>query len=190
VQAFWRAAKLTVPLFLFSSHWTPRLVDEGVGGSPAQTTQHTVVLEGTYITLYMWLDTCHRLMLFLLQLWFECVRFASKMPFQLSFLSFQPSKQFRANGQNVSYIVSGKKLPGANGKVCSTKGNCCTFQLPERAKKVYLRAVNAAGRSRPTEVRIYRPKGNIKYLKPAWRGPIMLLGVFFSCSVLYRFLCM
>ncbi|KAL3059818.1 hypothetical protein OYC64_014419 [Pagothenia borchgrevinki] len=73
-------------------------------------------------------------------------------------LFWKPSKQFRANGQNVSYIVSGKKLPAANGKVCSTKGNYCTFQLPERAKKVYLRAVNAAGRSRPTEVRIYRPK--------------------------------
>lgn len=89
------------------------------------------------------------------------------MPFQLCFLSFQPSKQFRANGQNVSYIVTGKKLPGVNGKVCSTKENYCTFQLPEKAKKVYLRAVNAAGKSPPTEVRIYRPKGNIKCLKPA-----------------------
>ncbi|XP_063735028.1 granulocyte colony-stimulating factor receptor isoform X2 [Eleginops maclovinus] len=73
-------------------------------------------------------------------------------------LFWKPSKQFRANGQNLSYIVSGKKLPVTNGKVCSTKGNYCTFQLPERAKKIYLSAVNAAGKSSPTEVRIHLPK--------------------------------
>ncbi|XP_056300982.1 granulocyte colony-stimulating factor receptor isoform X2 [Pseudoliparis swirei] len=78
---------------------------------------------------------------------------------QLNVLLFwKPSKQFRANGQNVSYIVSVKKLPGENGKVCSTMGNYCTFQLPGRAKKVYLSAVNAEGISSPTEVRIYLPK--------------------------------
>ncbi|XP_054477228.1 granulocyte colony-stimulating factor receptor isoform X2 [Anoplopoma fimbria] len=73
-------------------------------------------------------------------------------------LFWKPSKQFRANGRNVSYIVSVKKLPGENGKVCSTTGNHCTFQLPGRAKKVYLSAVNAAGRSYPTEVRIHLPR--------------------------------
>ncbi|XP_068426122.1 granulocyte colony-stimulating factor receptor isoform X2 [Clinocottus analis] len=78
---------------------------------------------------------------------------------QLNILLFwKPSKQFRANGQNVSYIVSVKKLPSENGKVCSTVRNYCTFQLPGRAKKVYLSAVNAAGKSSPTEVRIYLPK--------------------------------
>ncbi|XP_042346164.1 granulocyte colony-stimulating factor receptor [Plectropomus leopardus] len=73
-------------------------------------------------------------------------------------LFWKPSKQFRANSQNVSYIVSVKTLPGEKGKVCSTKENYCTFQLPGRAKRLYLSAVNAAGRSSPTEVQIYLPK--------------------------------
>lgn len=73
-------------------------------------------------------------------------------------LFWKPSKQFRTNSQNVSYIVSVQKLPGEKGKVCSTAGNDCTFQLPRKAKRVYLSAVNAAGRSSPTEVRIYQPK--------------------------------
>ncbi|XP_028282131.1 granulocyte colony-stimulating factor receptor [Parambassis ranga] len=81
------------------------------------------------------------------------------MPKQLNIhLFWKPSKQFRANSQNVSYVVSVQKLPGEKGKVCSTRGNYCTFQLPGRAKKVYLSAVNAAGRSPPTEIRIYQPK--------------------------------
>ncbi|XP_029308438.1 granulocyte colony-stimulating factor receptor [Cottoperca gobio] len=73
-------------------------------------------------------------------------------------LFWKPSKQFRANGQNVSYFVSERKPPGEIGKVCSTKGNHCTFQIPGRVRKVYLSAVNAAGKSPPTEVRIYQPK--------------------------------
>ncbi|XP_044064398.1 granulocyte colony-stimulating factor receptor [Siniperca chuatsi] len=75
-------------------------------------------------------------------------------------LFWKPSKQFRANSQNVSYIVSVQKLAGEKGKVCSTLGNYCTFQLPKRAKKVYLSAVNAAGKSSPTEVPIYSPKAH------------------------------
>uniref|UniRef100_A0A7N6AG06 Colony stimulating factor 3 receptor (granulocyte) n=1 Tax=Anabas testudineus TaxID=64144 RepID=A0A7N6AG06_ANATE len=71
-----------------------------------------------------------------------------------------PSKQFRANGQNVSYIVSVQKQPSEKGKVCSTTGNYCTFQLPKKAKKVYLSAVNTAGKSPPTEVKIYQPQGH------------------------------
>ncbi|XP_051262889.1 granulocyte colony-stimulating factor receptor [Dicentrarchus labrax] len=73
-------------------------------------------------------------------------------------LFWKPSKQFRANSQNVSYIVSVQKLPGEKGKLCSTMGNYCTFKLPRKAKKVYLSALNAAGKSNPTEVRIYLPK--------------------------------
>ncbi|XP_074509200.1 granulocyte colony-stimulating factor receptor-like isoform X1 [Sebastes fasciatus] len=75
-------------------------------------------------------------------------------------LFWKPSKQFQANGQNVSYVVSVKNLPGGNRKVCSIKGNYCTFQLPRKVKKVYLSAVNAAGKSSPTEVRIYLPKAH------------------------------
>ncbi|XP_078108555.1 granulocyte colony-stimulating factor receptor isoform X2 [Sander vitreus] len=75
-------------------------------------------------------------------------------------LFWKPSKQFRANAQNVSYIVSVKRLPGEKGKLCSTKGNYCTFKLPGKAKKVYLSAINAAGKSHPTEVRIYLPKAS------------------------------
>ncbi|XP_073342196.1 granulocyte colony-stimulating factor receptor [Pagrus major] len=73
-------------------------------------------------------------------------------------LFWKPSKQFRANSQNVSYVVSAQKLPGERGKVCSTTESYCTFQAPRRANKVYLSAVNAAGRSAPTEVRILLPK--------------------------------
>ncbi|KAA8591763.1 hypothetical protein FQN60_017137 [Etheostoma spectabile] len=75
-------------------------------------------------------------------------------------LFWKPSKQFRANAQNVSYVVSVKRLPGEKGKLCSTKGNYCTFKLPGKAKKVYLSAINAAGKSIPTEVRIYLPKAS------------------------------
>ncbi|XP_068180635.1 granulocyte colony-stimulating factor receptor isoform X2 [Antennarius striatus] len=73
-------------------------------------------------------------------------------------LFWKPSKKFHANGQNVSYIVSDQKTLGGKGKLCTTKGNYCTFQLPRRVKKVYLRAVNAAGKSAPTECHIYPPK--------------------------------
>lgn len=76
-------------------------------------------------------------------------------------LFWKPSKLFRANSQNVSYTVSLQKPPGEKGKVCSTTGSYCTFQLPRKAKKVYLRAVNAAGKSSPTEVRVYRLKGGL-----------------------------
>ncbi|XP_039974588.1 granulocyte colony-stimulating factor receptor isoform X2 [Xiphias gladius] len=75
-------------------------------------------------------------------------------------LFWKASKQFRSNSQNLSYIVSLQKLPGEKGKVCSTMGNHCTFQLPRKAKKVYLSAVNTAGKSSPTEVRIYIPKAH------------------------------
>lgn len=73
-------------------------------------------------------------------------------------LFWKPSKQFRANGQNVSYVVSLQK--GEKGQVCVTVGNYCSFQLPAKAKKVYVSAVNAAGKSTPTEVRIYTPKAH------------------------------
>ncbi|XP_041649322.1 granulocyte colony-stimulating factor receptor isoform X2 [Cheilinus undulatus] len=73
-------------------------------------------------------------------------------------LFWKPSKQFHANSQNVSYSVSVSKLPSEKGKVCSTTGNYCSFQISRKERKVYLSAVNAAGRSPPTEVRIYSPK--------------------------------
>ncbi|XP_058504672.1 granulocyte colony-stimulating factor receptor [Solea solea] len=73
-------------------------------------------------------------------------------------LFWKPSKQFRANSQNVSYVVSAQKLSGEKGRLCSTMGNYCTFPLPKKGKPVYLSAVNAAGKSSPTEVRIYHKK--------------------------------
>ncbi|XP_070692178.1 granulocyte colony-stimulating factor receptor [Pempheris klunzingeri] len=75
-------------------------------------------------------------------------------------LFWKPSKQFRGNSQNVSYIVSVQKFPGETGKVCFTMENYCTFQLPRTTKKVYLSAVNAAGKSPPTEIRIYMLKAH------------------------------
>uniref|UniRef100_A0A672GQA5 Fibronectin type-III domain-containing protein n=1 Tax=Salarias fasciatus TaxID=181472 RepID=A0A672GQA5_SALFA len=71
-------------------------------------------------------------------------------------LFWKASKQFRANSQSVSYMVSA--LKEGKGKVCSTRENNCTFQLPRRAKKVYLTAVNSVGKSSPTEVRILHHK--------------------------------
>lgn len=41
-------------LLLFSSHWTPRLMDATIRGSHTQTTQRTLVLEGTCITHVAW----------------------------------------------------------------------------------------------------------------------------------------
>ncbi|KAM6994990.1 granulocyte colony-stimulating factor receptor isoform 2-T2 [Tautogolabrus adspersus] len=73
-------------------------------------------------------------------------------------LFWKPSKQFHPNSQNVSYTVSVQRLPGEKGKVCSTARNYCTFKIPRKVRKVFLRAVNAAGKSPPTEVRIYLPK--------------------------------
>ncbi|XP_034029954.1 granulocyte colony-stimulating factor receptor [Thalassophryne amazonica] len=73
-------------------------------------------------------------------------------------LFWKPSKQFRTNGQNVSYIVSRQKQPGGKGQLCSTTESYCTFQLHPRVQNVFLSAVNAAGKSRPTEVRILFPQ--------------------------------
>uniref|UniRef100_A0A8C6UW14 Colony stimulating factor 3 receptor n=1 Tax=Neogobius melanostomus TaxID=47308 RepID=A0A8C6UW14_9GOBI len=73
-------------------------------------------------------------------------------------LFWKPSKQFRANGQNVSYVVSRTRQPGERGQLCATAGRYCTFQAPAKAK-VFLSAVNAAGRSKPTEIRIHQNKG-------------------------------
>ncbi|KAG5271419.1 hypothetical protein AALO_G00179530 [Alosa alosa] len=67
-------------------------------------------------------------------------------------LVWKPSKQFRANGKNVSYVVSLKKM---SARRCFTQGNHCTFKISKAAQKVYLKAVNAVGKSRPTEVPVY-----------------------------------
>uniref|UniRef100_A0A3Q2NN09 Colony stimulating factor 3 receptor n=1 Tax=Fundulus heteroclitus TaxID=8078 RepID=A0A3Q2NN09_FUNHE len=73
-------------------------------------------------------------------------------------LFWKPSKQFRGNGQNLTYVVSQQKLDGERGRICSTSEKCCAFQLSWRTRKVYLRAVNRAGKSPPTEIRIYKTK--------------------------------
>uniref|UniRef100_A0A3B3ZE06 Colony stimulating factor 3 receptor (granulocyte) n=1 Tax=Periophthalmus magnuspinnatus TaxID=409849 RepID=A0A3B3ZE06_9GOBI len=67
-------------------------------------------------------------------------------------LFWKPSKQFRANGQNVSYVVSRVKQPGERGQLCATVERYCTFQAPAKASKVYLSAVNAAGRSQAKSI--------------------------------------
>ncbi|KAM6910526.1 granulocyte colony-stimulating factor receptor [Xenentodon cancila] len=73
-------------------------------------------------------------------------------------LFWKPSKQFRANSQNVTYIVLFRNQSGEMERKCSTNKNYCTFQLPVRVKKMYLRAVNKAGSSSPSEICIYKPK--------------------------------
>ncbi|XP_072769197.1 granulocyte colony-stimulating factor receptor [Nerophis lumbriciformis] len=78
---------------------------------------------------------------------------------QLQMLLFwKPSRRFRANGRNVSYVVSVRKVSSKRGTLCATAGGHCTFQVPRRARKVYIVAENAAGKSSPTQVRIYHPK--------------------------------
>lgn len=75
-------------------------------------------------------------------------------------LFWKPSKQFRVNGQNLSYVVSQQKPHGERWRICATSEKCCVFQLSWRVRKVYLRAVNNKGKSPPTEVRIYQPKAH------------------------------
>lgn len=117
--------------------------------------QHTLVLEGTQITEVSWhLSQTDAFSGYILV---EFVSSTLKMSSCFSF--FQQSKQFHANSKNVSYVVSLQKMLGAKEKLCSTVGNYCTFQLPGKVKKVYLTAVNAAGKSTPTEVQIRLPKG-------------------------------
>ncbi len=120
-------------------------------------------------TTHMLLDTRHKLVYFLVIALVERVWSAFKIShfLLLLLLFFQPSKQFRANSQNVSYVVSVQKLQNEKGKRCTTMGNYCTFQVSRGAKKVYLSAANAVGRSNPTEVRIYLPKGKADTLKSA-----------------------
>ncbi|XP_061675847.1 granulocyte colony-stimulating factor receptor [Syngnathoides biaculeatus] len=73
-------------------------------------------------------------------------------------LFWKPSERFRANGRNVSYVVSLLKASSERGKLCATAGNHCSFQVPRKARKVYLMALNAVGKSTPASVRIYHPK--------------------------------
>ncbi|XP_077430983.1 granulocyte colony-stimulating factor receptor [Vanacampus margaritifer] len=78
---------------------------------------------------------------------------------QLKMLLFwKPSERFRANSRNVSYAVSALKTLSKRTKLCVTAGNHCTFLVPMKAKKVYVVALNAAGKSNPTPVRISHPK--------------------------------
>ncbi|XP_056900960.1 granulocyte colony-stimulating factor receptor isoform X1 [Takifugu flavidus] len=73
-------------------------------------------------------------------------------------LFWKASKWFRANSQNVSYVVSAQTQSGEREQLCSTRGNYCTFQLPAKPAKLYLNAVNRAGKSKPTKVHIHDPK--------------------------------
>lgn len=79
--------------------------------------------------------------------------------FVLHLVTFQPSARFRANGRNLSYVVSALRNFNKRGKLCATTGSHCTFHVPRKARKVYLVALNAAGRSSPTSVPIYHPIG-------------------------------
>ncbi|XP_077383116.1 granulocyte colony-stimulating factor receptor isoform X2 [Festucalex cinctus] len=77
---------------------------------------------------------------------------------QLKMLLFwKPSERFRANSRNVSFVVSVQKALSKRAILCATAGNHCTFHVPKKAKKVYVIALNAAGKSNPTPVRIYHP---------------------------------
>lgn len=74
-------------------------------------------------------------------------------------LFWKPSKQFHANARNVSYTVSLQRLAGEKGKVCASRERHCTFQLPTGVRRLYLRALNAVGKSSPTDVRVFSQQG-------------------------------
>uniref|UniRef100_A0A3P8YSW1 Colony stimulating factor 3 receptor n=1 Tax=Esox lucius TaxID=8010 RepID=A0A3P8YSW1_ESOLU len=74
-------------------------------------------------------------------------------------LFWKVSKQFRPNGKNLSYIVSVRKPPGE--KLCITRERHCAFRLPQGVWKVFLSARNAAGTSQPTEIPVFKQRGNL-----------------------------
>ncbi|XP_067255545.1 granulocyte colony-stimulating factor receptor [Chanodichthys erythropterus] len=71
-------------------------------------------------------------------------------------LFWKPTQKFRANGWNLTYTVESKE---PKRTLCVTQESHCFFNLNNRIKKVYLRAINAKGSSIPTEVPVYRKKG-------------------------------
>ncbi|PWA20704.1 hypothetical protein CCH79_00011518, partial [Gambusia affinis] len=75
-------------------------------------------------------------------------------------LFWKPSKQFRANGQNLTYVVLKPNPHGKRERMCSTNEKWCAFQLSGRVRKVYLSAVNSVGESPLTEIRIYKPRAH------------------------------
>ncbi|XP_062848236.1 granulocyte colony-stimulating factor receptor [Trichomycterus rosablanca] len=66
-------------------------------------------------------------------------------------LFWKPSSHFRPNSMNVSYAISVK---GRN--VCVTVQQYCSFQIPAGVRKFHLTAMNAKGKSWPTEVLVHR----------------------------------
>lgn len=135
------------------------MVDEAFRDSRDQSIQHTLVLEGTCTRQvsqqlsrsHIFTDQNSEVSLEYIPLLF--------------FPSCQASKWFRANSQNVSYVVSVQKQSGKRAQVCSTRRNYCTFQLRTKTAKLYLNAVNAAGKSNPTKVHILFCKGTALILR-------------------------
>ncbi|KAM6967587.1 granulocyte colony-stimulating factor receptor [Aplochiton taeniatus] len=76
-------------------------------------------------------------------------------------LFWKPSKQFHANAKNVSFTVSFQRPSGEKALVCATQERHCAFQLPIRVRKIYLRAVNAVGKSNSTDVRVFSQQGQV-----------------------------
>ncbi|XP_056107607.1 granulocyte colony-stimulating factor receptor [Rhinichthys klamathensis goyatoka] len=75
---------------------------------------------------------------------------------QVAKLYWKPSKDFRANGWDLSYTVESKETKTT---LCVTQESHCSFNLNKWIKKVYLRATNAMGSSNHTQVPVYRKKG-------------------------------
>ncbi|CAM4696908.1 unnamed protein product [Leuciscus chuanchicus] len=75
---------------------------------------------------------------------------------QVAQLYWKPSKNFRANGWDLSYTVESKETKTT---LCVTQKSNCSFNLNKWIKKVYLRATNAVGSSNYTQVPVYRKKG-------------------------------
>ncbi|XP_056448092.1 granulocyte colony-stimulating factor receptor [Gadus chalcogrammus] len=64
-------------------------------------------------------------------------------------LFWKPSRGFRPNGR-VSYVVTTDT--GGRQQLCSTAGSSCELRLRRRVKRVFLWALNSAGKSAPTLV--------------------------------------
>ncbi|CAL8249081.1 unnamed protein product [Lota lota] len=64
-------------------------------------------------------------------------------------LFWKPSSGFRSNGRVSSYRVT---MVDGGRQVCSTAGSSCDLYLPRRVRRVFLWALNSAGKSSPTKV--------------------------------------
>ncbi|TSK34915.1 Granulocyte colony-stimulating factor receptor [Bagarius yarrelli] len=88
--------------------------------------------------------------------WLKLLKPESKN--QTAQLFWKPSSQFRPNSMNVLYTVSIMGSTKKKETVCVTDQLSCYFQIHAWVKKLYLTAINDAGKSNPTQVSVYKKR--------------------------------